>query len=135
MMRTLITVNLGRDPLGEDVVEFHRYAAAAADLLDVSEWIEEYAVEHSEAEEVLVLFDTDLPDVTRVMTSAWHLVRGTAFEGVELIISGTHGRESLRATFGTIPVPAPGAWPESAEDVDEFNQAFEDWPEDTLMMC
>jgi len=34
MMRTLITVNLGRDPLGEGVVEFHRYAAAAAELLD-----------------------------------------------------------------------------------------------------
>lgn len=133
MMRTLVAVNLGRDP-----VEDHHSAAAAAELLDIAEWIDDYAVERSEDEQVVVLFDADLPDVTRVMTSAWHLVRGTALEGVELIISGTQGRESFRAMFGTIPPPAPGAWPESAEDVedvDDFEEMFGEYPEDTLMMC
>jgi hypothetical protein len=81
------------------------------------------------------LFDADLPDVMHVMTSAWHLVRGTALEGVELIVSGTRPTGNVRVTFGTIPPPAPGAWPESAEDVDEFSPPFDDWPEDTLMMC
>ena len=133
MMRALIAVNLGRDP-----VEDHHSAAAAAELLDISEWIDDYAVERTRDEQVVVLFDADLPDVMRVMTSAWHLVRGSALEGVELIVSGTRPTGDIRATFGTIPQPAPGAWPQSAEDVegvDDFEEMFGEYPEDTLMMC
>lgn len=123
MMRTLIAINLGRDP-----VEPYHSAASAAELLDISDWIEDYAVERSADDEVVVLFDADLPDVTRVMTTSWYLVHATALEGVELVVSGAKPNGVLRATFGSIPAPAPTAWPETETDLQGY-------PEDTLMMC
>ena len=122
-MRTLIAVNIGRDP-----VEPHHSAAAAAELLDMMEWIDDYAVERSADDEVVVLFDADLPDVTRVMTAAWYLVNAKALEGVELVVSGANPNGMLRAIFGSIPAPAPTAWPETEADLQGY-------PEDTLMMC
>lgn len=127
MMRTLIAVNLGRDP-----VEPHHSAAAAAELLDILEVIDDYAVERSADDEVVVLFDADLPDVMRVMTVAWYLVHATALEGVELIVSGAKPSGVLRATFGSIPPPRPTAWPESEVELQDFPA---DFVEETLMMC
>lgn len=109
MMRTSVTVNVGTPQ-----TSLRESATNVVELLDIADWVDDYAIDEHGADAVLVRFDVDLPDLTRLMTTSWLLVQVGMFDGVELTALYHDGVPRLKATFGH--VPEPFAAPEFAFD-------------------